>query len=130
LVAIAVFAASAVAYGQEPAPPPTDMSAPTPPPPAEPAPATTTRVTTEMSAESIGEMPQPGFWEGGGVHVTEGTVFHPSFEISSAYESNVFYQDANGGPPGAVGAALARSTIGGALGTVTPSRMQIEAPGT
>src|SRR5512138_1729608 len=99
--AIAVLAAGAAALAlapaparaQEPPPPPTDMSGPPPPTPAEPAPATTTDVTTEMTAESIGEMPQPGFWEGGGVHVTDGTVFHPSFEISSAYETNVFYQD-------------------------------------
>ncbi len=81
------------------------------------------------TAESLGELPRPDFWEGGGVRVTEGTVFHPSFELSSGYQSNVFYQDPDDGPSGPMGAGLARFTVGASFGTISAERAEAEAPG-
>ena len=81
------------------------------------------------SAEAIAELPQPGFWEGGGVRVGEGTIFHPAFGLSGGYQSNVFFQDSGDGPSGPVGAGLARVSAGGSYGTIDRGRMEAEAPG-
>jgi hypothetical protein len=81
------------------------------------------------SAEAIADLPQPGFWEGGGVRVTEGTVFHPSFGVAGGYQSNVFYQDSGDGPGGPVGAGLARISAGASFGTIDRGRLEVEAPG-
>src|SRR3954470_4971602 len=43
--------------------------------------------------------PPPGFWEGGGVPIGGTTVMHPNFELSTAYQTNTFYQ-APGEPQG------------------------------
>jgi hypothetical protein len=93
----------------------------------------TVEVSTVAAADEqmtqVAELPQPGFWEGGGVRITEGTVFHPSVQLAGSYQSNVFYQDSSDGPSGPVSAAIARLSLGASWGTVTPARMQLEAPG-
>jgi hypothetical protein len=88
---------------------------------------TTTEVTAVndegTSAEAIADLPRPGFWEGGGIRVTEGTVLHPTFGIQGGYQTNVFYQDSDDGPEGPVSSALARFSVGGSFETLSRQRM-------
>jgi hypothetical protein len=109
LAAAFVFAAVAPAWGQ-----------------------TTTEVSDVAAGtdqmESMGELPAPSFWEGGGVRVTEGTVLHPTVQVAGAYQTNVFFQDGDDGPDGPISAAVARFSVGASWGTVSPGRMELEAP--
>ncbi len=82
----------------------------------------------ELTPDVVGEQSLPSFWEGGGVVVGEGMIAHPSVEISGSYQPNVFYQ-AVGDPGGIIGAPIIRVGVGSSVETVTPGRMEIEAPG-
>lgn len=88
------------------------------------------------SAEVLAEPPEPepSFWEGGGVRVSDTLTFHPRFELETAYQTNVFRADDSDVRPygrgtGAVGAPLIRLGVGGALGTRPPRTLDISAPG-
>src|SRR5215470_10265291 len=105
------------ARAQQQEPPPTEQgSSATPPPPpvaTEPAPAppqAPPEPEPAQTADSLAQSEGPGFWEGGGVRVTDGTILHPAATIGTSYQTNVFYQAAEDGN-GPVSSAVLRAGI-------------------
>ena len=75
----------------------------------------------------VQDFPQASFWEGGGVKLTEGSVFHPAFDLQTGYQTNVFYQNA-ADSPGPIGAVISRIGVSGTWESVSRQRMELEAP--
>lgn len=124
LLGISAFAWTTSAYAQ------TVEQGSSPPLSADPSPESAAEAAPEVtSADDLVDVPRPGFWEGGGVRLTEGTVLHPSVALTTSYQTNVFFQDSADGPSGPVGAALFVLTAGASWGTMTPARLELEAPG-
>jgi hypothetical protein len=104
------------------------VTQPTPPPQAsEPSPAPEAPAEAQ-TAENLAQEAGPGFWEAGGVKVTDGTILHPAATVGTSYQTNVFFKDPADGPDGVVGSAVLRVGIAATWGTVTPPRMEIESP--
>jgi len=80
------------------------------------------------SADQITDIPPPDFWEGGGVRIGEDTVLHPNVTLVGAYQPNVFFQDSRDLPSGPISSPLLRIGVGASWGSLTPGRMDLEAP--
>jgi len=106
LFALGALALASPAWGQEEQQPPG-------------APAT---------ADSVSDIQPPSFWEGGGVRIGEDTVLHPNVSLTGSYQSNVFFQDSKDGPDGPISSPLLRIGVGASWASLTPARMEIEAP--
>jgi hypothetical protein len=114
---------------------PTTEPAPSPPasePAPEPARESSGPAVPEdnpgSSADAVNDLPPPSFWEGGGLRIGDSTALHPSVSVGSGYQTNVFFQDANDAPAGPIASALLRFGVGASWATLSPGRMEIEAP--
>lgn len=81
-----------------------------------------------QSADGLADVPNPSFWEGGGVRIGQDTILHPGVSVTGSYQSNVFFQDSKDGPAGPISSPLLRFGVGASWATITPGRMEIEAP--
>ncbi len=89
-----------------------------------------------MSADDLSEppAPEPGFWEGGGVKISDDMVFHPSFDLSTGYQTNIFSADDGDprpaffapGDTGAVGAPVLLVGVNGGIATRPKIRREAE----
>jgi hypothetical protein len=98
-----------------------------PPPPADAATSAAPTPPADESPNPNQDLPTPGFWEGGGIKIGD-LIFHPSFQLQTAYQTNVFYQD-SADNPGALAAGVMRIGVSGTLSTLSAGRMELEAPG-
>src|SRR5262249_22993350 len=120
---------------QQQEPPTTEQGSSATPPPVqqatEPAPAppqAPLEPEPNLTADSLAQSEGPGFWEGGGVRVTDGTILHPAATIGTSYQTNVSSQPPEDGT-GPVSSAVLRAGIAATWGTIPPARMEIESPG-
>lgn len=64
--------------------------------------------------------PTGGFVPGHGVRLGEGVVLHPTAELATAYQTNVFYQNEADPPDGLEGSPLLRVGVGAAVASEAP----------
>src|SRR5215475_11362383 len=88
---------------------------------------TTTTVQKEDVGPALTELPQAGFWEGGGIVIADSLILHPRFELGTAYQTNVFYSNGDTDASGPkLSAGVARATVAATLGTKPPARLELE----